>query len=219
VELRRQGNLIPRFILGLRPLDAGFGKILIQPQLGTLLTSAQGVVPTIRGPVGITVSNAPGKFELLVNIPGNVTATVMLPMLGASRPVALVDGAVVPGAISNGWIVVTNVGAGQHSIWFNPDNAPSSAKLYANWTAGWFGTNAANAALAGPAADADGDGKSNYAEFITGTDPLAADDRMPNPYPVHSPELRTANSGDRAVQSRNMAPDGSAKTFPHAGYP
>jgi alpha-L-rhamnosidase len=172
------GNLIARFILGLRPIAAGFGKILIQPQLGKRLTFARGVVPTIRGPVGISASNAPGNFQLLLNIPGNVTATVKLPTLGSKNPVALVDGEIVSGALSNNWLTVTNVGAGQHAIWLNTNSAPSPATLYANWAAGWFGTNATNPSIAGPAVDADGDGESNYNEFIAGTNPLDASDRF-----------------------------------------
>lgn len=113
------GNLIARFVLGLRPLTAGFGRILIQPQLGSTLTYAQGVVPTIRGPVSISASNAAGKFQLLLNIPGNVTATVMLPALGSTNPVALVDGEISPGTLSNDWLIVTNVGAGRHTISLN----------------------------------------------------------------------------------------------------
>ena len=73
------GNLIQRFVLGLQPITAGCGQILIQPQLGQTLSYVQGIVPTIRGPVSISASNAPGQFQLLLNIPGNVTATVMLP--------------------------------------------------------------------------------------------------------------------------------------------
>jgi hypothetical protein len=118
------GNLIARFVLGLRPLIPGFGRILIQPELGSTLTFAQGVVPTIRGPVSISASNAPGKFQLLVNIPGNVTATVMLPALGSTNPVVLVDGEISTGTLSNDWLTVANVGAGRHSIALN-SNYPS----------------------------------------------------------------------------------------------
>ena len=146
------GNLISRFILGLRPITAGFGQVLIQPHLGTRLAYAEGVVPTIRGPVGICASNAPGSFQLRLNIPGNVTATVMLPVLGVTNPVALMDGEILPGALSNNWLVVTNVGAGQHAIWLNTNSAPSSATLYANRAAGAFRTNAANPAVADSAA-------------------------------------------------------------------
>lgn len=172
------GNLISRFVLGLRPITAGFGQIFIQPQLGNTLTCARGVVPTIRGPVAISASNAPGSFQLLLNIPGNVTATVMLPTLGSTNPVALVDGVISPGKLSNNWLIVTNVGAGQHAIWLNTNNTPSPAALFANWAASWFGTNAATPAIANPAADADGDGVSNYAEFVAGTNPLEANDRF-----------------------------------------
>jgi hypothetical protein len=128
-------NLIARFVLGLRPVNAGFGKILIQPQLGKTLTYARGVVPTIRGPVSISASNAPGIFRLQLNIPGNVTATAMLPANGAKNPVALVDGKISPANLSNDWLVVTNIGAGRHAIWLDTNPAPSSATLHANWAA------------------------------------------------------------------------------------
>jgi hypothetical protein len=151
------GNLIPRFVLGLRAITPGFGQVLIQPQLGTKLTYAAGVVPTIRGPVSICASNAPTGFRLLLNIPGNVTATVMLPALGAAKPVALVDGKMASGALSNNWLIVGNVGAGQHALWLSTNSAPSSAMLYANRAASSSPTNVANAAVANPAADPVGD--------------------------------------------------------------
>jgi len=147
------GNLIPRFVLGLRPLTAGFGQILIQPQLGKTLTYAEGVVPTIRGPVGIAVSNAPGQFQLLLNIPGNVTATVMLPALNSTNPVALVDGDIFSGAISNNWLVVTNIGAGQHTISLNIKQPSAPIAAYAKQPVGFSGTNAANPVIVAPTAD------------------------------------------------------------------
>ena len=143
------GNLIARYVLGLRPLAAGYGQILIQPQLGQTLSFFQGTIPTIRGPVSISATNAPGQYQLLLNIPGNVTATVMLPAFGATNPVALVDGSVISGTLANNWLTVTNVGSGQHAVWLNTNGTVSTATLYNNWAAGWFGTNAANPAIAG----------------------------------------------------------------------
>jgi hypothetical protein len=162
-------------VLGLKPLTPGFSQVEIKPQLGQSLSFVQGIIPTIRGPVFIQASNAPAEFRLLVNIPGNITASVKLP---ATNTTAVVDGAVVSGSLSNGWLTVTNIGSGQHAIWTSATNSPSSTTLYNNWAAGWFGTNAANSAIAGQTADADGDGASNFNEFVAGTNPLDATDRF-----------------------------------------
>jgi hypothetical protein len=145
------GNLIPRFVLGLRPLTAGFEQILIQPQLGRTLTYAQGVVPTIRGPVSISASNAPGNFRLLLNIPGNVTATVMLPAPGSTNPVVLVDGDNCSGTLSNNWLILTNVGAGEHTISLNRKSAPASPAFYTKRMASTSDTTATNSVIAQPA--------------------------------------------------------------------
>ncbi|HEU5396201.1 MAG TPA: alpha-L-rhamnosidase C-terminal domain-containing protein, partial [Verrucomicrobiae bacterium] len=110
------GNLIPRYILGLRPLTPGYGQILIQPQLGSTLTEAAGVIPTIRGPVSLSIRNSPGEFRLAAEIPGNVTATVMLPAAGLTQPVADLDGQPASGTFSNQWLVFTNIGSGRHTF-------------------------------------------------------------------------------------------------------
>ena len=139
------GNLIPRFVLGLRPLAAGFDHILVQPQLGTL-AYAQGVVPTIRGPVSISASNAPGSFQLRLNIPGNVTATVMLPAAGVTNSTALLDGNICSGTLSNNWLILTNVRAGEHAISLN---RPVSFYTKAIKS---YGTNVVSAIMAQPPA-------------------------------------------------------------------
>lgn len=123
------GNLISRFVLGLCPLDPGYGRILIQPHLGTTLSYVSGIVPTIRGPVSIQATNAPGSFQLLVDIPGNVTATVRLPATGEARAAAVLDGNLVPGTVSGGWLTVTNIGSGRHSICLGANGKPVQTAL------------------------------------------------------------------------------------------
>jgi hypothetical protein len=146
------GNIIARFVLGLRPITPGFGQILIQPQLGNTLNYAHGVVPTIRGPVSISVSNEPGNFQLSLNIPGNITATVMLPAFGAINPVATVDGERVGGALSNNWLILTNVGSGEHAISLNRRDVPASPEIFSEQPVGLTATNTANSVTAGPSA-------------------------------------------------------------------
>ncbi len=110
------GNIIARYVLGVRPITAGYGQIVIQPQLGKTLSYANETIPTIRGPVSVLVTNTPRQFHLSINIPGNVTATVILPVPDAANPVAMVDGQIVSGIVSNGWLTITNIGSGQHSF-------------------------------------------------------------------------------------------------------
>jgi hypothetical protein len=164
------GNIIPRYALGLRPLEPGFGKVLVQPQLGSL-SFIEGTVPTIRGPIFIRADRDTNNFKLRLHLPGNVSATVMLPAAGLSEPVALVDGDVVSGTLTNGWLILEGITAGHHALWLSATNRPSQQVLYDNWRSGWFGADAENDAIAGPQADPDHDGSSNYAEFIANTCP------------------------------------------------
>lgn len=110
-------NIIPRFVLGVRPLEPGFGKILIRPQVGSL-EGVQGTVPTVRGPVEVGVRRDGGRsYRLTVTVPVNATARVELPPLPAvtGRELSL-DGRPVKPAAEGGRLVVDNVGSGQHTV-------------------------------------------------------------------------------------------------------
>jgi alpha-L-rhamnosidase len=172
------GNIVPRYVLGLRPLTPGYESVEIKPQLGTGagtngLASVSSTIPTIRGPVGISAENATNDFKLLVMLPGNLTAKVVLPTKGLTNAVALVNGNPVAGTVSNGCLTVTNIGSGQHALWIASAPVSLSAR-YDNWTGAYFGTNSTNASIAGQSADPDQDGHDNYSEFIADMDPLDA---------------------------------------------
>ena len=54
-------NIIPFRLMGVRPLEPGFTKILVQPRTSTLKW-AKAKIPTVKGPVRITVRN--GKVRI-----------------------------------------------------------------------------------------------------------------------------------------------------------
>lgn len=88
-------NIIPRKLMGLEPLEPGFSKMRIKPQLG-LVSNAEAVIPTIAGPVRINCSQEEG-FSLELEIPAGTSAEVWIP------------------TGSGGWKTVT-VGSGRHRL-------------------------------------------------------------------------------------------------------
>lgn len=78
-------NIIPRYVLGVRPLDPGFTKAIVAPQLGKL-AYAEGVVPTVLGGVGVKARA--GKIE--VDVPRGMTAVVVVP--GTTRRIEIGSG-------------------------------------------------------------------------------------------------------------------------------
>lgn len=99
-------NIISRFVLGVRPLEPGYRRMLIAPQLGTL-TWARGKVPTALGPVMLRFEKTVG-FKAEIELPAGARADVELPR-GAGGQV-LLDGRPVAAG------VVGNVGAGKHLL-------------------------------------------------------------------------------------------------------
>jgi len=72
-------NLIPRHILGVQPLEPGYGRVRIAPQPGPL-TELHGVVPTIRGPIKVdAVLSEDGTWQLDTEVPIGVSAEIITP--------------------------------------------------------------------------------------------------------------------------------------------
>ncbi len=109
-------NILPRYVLGVRPYTPGFGKILIRPQPGTL-EAVQGIVPTIRGPVSVGVRQKAGKFyKLAIEIPVNTTARVELPPPAGEGTALTLDGKEARAAMENGRLVLDDLASGKHTV-------------------------------------------------------------------------------------------------------
>lgn len=104
-------NIISRFVLGVRPIEPGYTKLLIAPQLGTL-TWVRGKVPTAIGPVALQIENA-ATFHLTVELPAKAVTTVALPVRQQHQ--ILLDGKPVE-ATAVGLTLNVAVPPGQHTL-------------------------------------------------------------------------------------------------------
>jgi alpha-L-rhamnosidase len=82
--------LLPAFVLGVRPLEPGFKRALIAPQLCDL-TWAEGQVPTPHGPIAVRVEKAENGVIVQVKLPEGVAAEVRV--AAGRAPAPLVTGA------------------------------------------------------------------------------------------------------------------------------
>ncbi len=78
-------NLLPRYVLGVKPIEPGWKRALIRPGTGNL-TAAEGRIPTPRGPLLVKWRNE-GAFRISVKLPEGVMAKVELPASASSRGV------------------------------------------------------------------------------------------------------------------------------------
>jgi alpha-L-rhamnosidase len=83
------GQWMVSTILGIEPLEQGFGRISIAPVPGGGLTWAEGEYRSAHGPIRVRWEIRGGEFALDVTIPPNTTAEVRLP---GRRPVAMESG-------------------------------------------------------------------------------------------------------------------------------
>jgi alpha-L-rhamnosidase len=93
-------NLLSRYVLGAKPIIPGWSRAAIRPNPGTL-KSAEGKVPTPRGPILVSWHNDTA-FKLSLTLPPNMTARVQLPAVGNSTGV-FISGQPVEARRSGGW--------------------------------------------------------------------------------------------------------------------
>lgn len=69
------------YVLGVRPLTPGYGKVLVAPQPGDI-EWAQGRVPTPHGIATVYWKNTPKQFDLKLTLPPKTPACIELPVPG-----------------------------------------------------------------------------------------------------------------------------------------
>lgn len=109
-------QILPRKLIGIEPLEPGFGKVRIHPRPGNL-THASTRLPTIRGFIDAGFKrDAADSFELHVTLPANMTAEVALPDLGSPSDELIVDGKPVKGRLAAGRVWLDHLESGTHRI-------------------------------------------------------------------------------------------------------
>ncbi len=109
-------HIIPRKLMGIEPSEPGFGRVTVRPRLGSL-ENASVKLPTIRGDILLAVVNRPSEpYALDLTLPGNVTASVIVPAFSASDNTVSVDGHPVQAARDGTNLVLPDIGAGRHCI-------------------------------------------------------------------------------------------------------
>ena len=110
-------QIIPRKLMGIEPLEPGFGKVLIEPRPGTL-AKAKVLYPTIRGPISVEFDrgNQLDYFHLTISIPANMTAVVALPITGKSPGKVTCDGHLVQTRVEGDHVFIDSIGSGTHTF-------------------------------------------------------------------------------------------------------
>ncbi len=109
-----------RSILGIDLLQPGFKKIIINPQPGGDLTSAEGSYNSVQGPITSAWQLTNNIFTLSVSIPPNTTAEIHVPTTNATAitesgtPAASATGVTYVGVSNNA--AIYNVGSGNYTF-------------------------------------------------------------------------------------------------------
>ena len=107
---------ISRFVLGVRPLEPGYSKILIAPQPGALKW-IRGKVPTPKGAVSVSWNTDPASLD--IEVPPGATASVELPARSGASNDIILDGKNVKAEQRNATLMIDRISAGRHNIRFD----------------------------------------------------------------------------------------------------
>ncbi|MAT73340.1 MAG: alpha-L-rhamnosidase [Planctomycetaceae bacterium] len=109
-------NIIPMYLVGVRPTEPGFAKFVVQPRPGELQWFTARV-PSIRGPIEVSYRRDGAAVQLEAVVPGNCEAAIAVPVPAGDRLIALsIDGREVPPEVRGGHAWVEGVTPGRHEV-------------------------------------------------------------------------------------------------------
>jgi alpha-L-rhamnosidase len=112
--------VIPSGLFGIQPTEAGYARFQVKPQPGNL-DWATVTAPSVRGTIGAAFDHAKsGAFQLAVQIPGNTSATVSVPVATATTTL-YVDHTAYAVTQQHGYAELPALGAGCHIV--TPENS------------------------------------------------------------------------------------------------
>jgi alpha-L-rhamnosidase len=110
-------NLIPTYLVGVRPEEPGFKKIVIQPRPGDL-KHFRAKVPSPRGAIHVDFSHMEDEVSLDIEVPGNSTARVGIPLCNIQQCAeVVVNGNKVAARFDATHAWIDDVPPGKHSLW------------------------------------------------------------------------------------------------------
>lgn len=107
------GNVIMRDLVGIKPIEPGWNRFQIKPQLGGL-EWVKAKVPTIKGPVIVNYRQGARTFMMEVNIPGNTEAVIILPKKKKNR--VKINSKSVDVKLENDNIILPSLKSGSYEI-------------------------------------------------------------------------------------------------------
>ena len=81
-------NIIPRKLIGVEPIEPGFDRVRIKPQIASL-SWVESVIPTIKGQISVKIENEKGEYRMELIIPANMESEVYLPLLSRKYEVTI----------------------------------------------------------------------------------------------------------------------------------
>lgn len=107
-------SMIVRGMFGIRPTRPGFRNFEVRPQVGDL-PYASIRVPTVKGPIVVSLGQNREAYEVEITVPANTTGTVYLPAVAGGADTLFVNNQKANFPLEDGCFVI-ELGAGTHRL-------------------------------------------------------------------------------------------------------